>query len=107
MRKDSTPARSPGDGRQHVRFRAARSFRWSKKREEQGEEERKRGGKGGEGGGRGGGRRNLLDSEGEEEEIKKRKDLEATSSQPYGISDKEQAPLLMKIHCQSIGPCRK
>ena len=41
----------------------------------------------------------LLDSEGEEEEIKKRKDLEATFSQPYGVSDKEQALLLMKISC--------
>lgn len=46
----------------------------------------------------------LLDSE---EEIKKRKDLKATSSQPYGISDKEQALLLVKISCQSTGPCRK
>lgn len=45
----------------------------------------------------------LLDSE----EIKKRKDLKATSSQPYGISDKEQALLLVKISCQNTGPCRK
>lgn len=49
------------------------------------------------------GRRKRLDSEGEEEEIKKRKDLKATSSQPYGISDKEQDPLLVRISCQSTG----
>lgn len=50
-------------------------------------------------------RRKTLDAE--DEEIKRRKDLKATSSQPYGISDKEQPQLLMKISCQSPGPCRK
>lgn len=53
-------------------------------------------------------RRKLLDLEKEEiTKKKKRKDLEPTSSQPYEISDKEQALLLMKISCQSTGPCRK
>lgn len=48
------------------------------------------------------GRRKQLGSDGEKE-IKKRKDLKATSPQPYGISDKEQALLLVKISCQSTG----
>lgn len=66
------------------------------------EKEKRKRGRGKTGGRRGKEENSLI-----QKKIKKEETSEAISLQPYGINDKEQALLLMKISCQSTGPCRK